>query len=501
MLQDIIELVTFVKNRKPSLSDVILTGLNGSTNLYQKLFQAIAQGEVTDDETASRYLYKSTQTDKKYLMLKNRLRERLVNSLLIINKKKISAETYSQAVHIGHKYYYAARVMSAAGAHQSAIMLAKTALTTAERFHLTELTLGCAALLRSIFAYAGAKREFSKYDKLCTEAYELLAAELKSVLLVEQLYVHLARTKSHDEQLARQAKRSMQKVKKLLTRHNSFAVQDAYFRIGTLYYQLIKDYPGLLDLLVLYEKYLLQHPHLFLHVQKGKFALLRIGAYLYLREFEKGKQEAERAMQLFRRGSNNWFTTLENYFLLCMQAGDFGRAEQLFDLATQHERFAVLSEVKKETWKVFEAYLLYALPDRRQQKTFRIQKFLNEVPIFQKDKAGLYPAILIAQVLFLFEFLDESRLEKTLESLRIYATRHLKQVSAPRTINFIKIMRLLFHYQYDLKKAEAKIQLPLARMQQALQAPREERDTLEIISYEYLCARLLERLKTFNKRT
>ncbi|MCS6917720.1 MAG: hypothetical protein NZM08_08570, partial [Chitinophagales bacterium] len=61
------------------------------------------------------------------------------------------------------------------------------------------------------------------------------------------------------------------------------------------------------------------------------------------------------------------------------------------------------------------------------------------------------------------------------------------------------IMRLLFNYHYDLRKAMAKIQAPLSRMQAALEAPREERELMEIISYEYLCTRIQDRLKTFNK--
>lgn len=498
-MQDIIELVTFISAKKPSASEYVdpTNGLEAS-NLYARFYQYVVQGKFTDDETASLILYNTKPSDKKYLMLKNRLRDRLVNSLLLINKKKVSGDAYNQAIHVSTKYCYAATMMAAAGARESALTLARSALSLAQKFQLFDILVQCSSLLRSLHAYAGNQSEFLKMTKLCNYALQEFENETKAKQYVEQLYVRLARTKSHDEALAHQAHQFLLRIKALLRRSPTFPLQDAYFRIGVIYYQLIKDYQKLLQHIDRFERYLLQHPHLYLQAQRGKFALLKITAYLYLRNFEQGKKEAEHALQLFRRGTNNWFTTLENYFLLCMQAGAFAQAEQLFDLATRHERFGVLPEVKIETWRVYEAYLMYALPNRRLQKTFRIQKFLNEVPIFQKDKAGLYPAILIAQVLFLFEMMDEQRLEKILENLRVYATRNLRRVSARRTMEFIKIMRLLFNYHYDLKKALSKIEAPLARMKEALKTTHEELDTLEIVAYEILVDRIVERLKGIN---
>ncbi|MDW8392623.1 MAG: hypothetical protein RMK52_00075 [Chitinophagales bacterium] len=488
-----------MNSRKPSEAEFIDPVRNDKNNLYNRLLRAVSEGKITNDESASRMLYNTSPGDKKFLMLKNRLRDRLVNSVVLINKKKISTEPLAQAMHSGSKYFIAAKLMATVGARDSALQLGRHALMLAQKFALTDLIFQSSELLRGLHAYSGNKKDFTQYHVVCEQALRDLNLESKAAYLFEELTVQLARTKSHDIRLAQQARHYFHQLRRMITQSSSFNLHTYYYRIGTLYYQLIKDYNKLIDLLNQHERYLQHYPHLNVQVQKGKFALLRIGAYLYLRDYAKGRQEAEQALQLFRRGSNNWFTTMENYFLLSMQAGDFEQAARLFDQATSHERFAHLPEVKKETWKVYEAYLLYALPERRRQKTFRIEKFLNEVPIFQKDKAGLYPSILIAQVLFLFEIMDEQRLEKTLESLRIFATRNLKAVSAPRTINFIKIMRLLFNYHYDLRKAMAKIQAPLSRMQAALEAPREERELMEIISYEYLCTRIQDRLKTFNK--
>ncbi len=87
-------------------------------------------------------------------------------------------------------------------------------------------------------------------------------------------------------------------------------------------------------------------------------------------------------------------------------------------------------------------------------KDFKVLKFLNEVPIYSKDKAGFYPAILIAQILFLIDRGDEDQLEQNIEALRIFSSRYLSDKKAPRTTIFIKMLRQLVNFNYDMKKGE-----------------------------------------------
>lgn len=61
---------------------------DGKENLYLKLFKGIADGVFNSDEEAALQLYQTSAKNKKYLMLKSRLKERLINTLFFLNHKK-----------------------------------------------------------------------------------------------------------------------------------------------------------------------------------------------------------------------------------------------------------------------------------------------------------------------------------------------------------------------------------------------------------------------------
>ncbi len=500
-MKDLIELVTYLRDRPPALSDALITSAHAEDeNLYLKLFHAIAKEQVQSDEQAAHFLYGAAPSEKKYQMLKVRLKERLINSIFLIPRRKISPASYFQMYHQCMKNYFAAQILLCTGARLAATSLAKASLNMAIKYEFNEFKWLTARILRNDAALRGAGQEVIRYNEIIHKALQAIRLENRAEHLYDMLLAQTARTRSHRPDTGALAKSAYQKCREMVKYRSSFNLQVTCFRIGMIYYQLIKDYPKLIKHLDQFESFLRRYPHAALPARRGEIALVKMVACIYLRDFAQGKRNAEEALRNFRHGSNNWFIVMENYFLLCMQALEFDLAEQLLDQTTRHERYAFQSTIRKETWKVFEAYLVYARPARKEKSPFRIDKFLNEVPIFYKDKSGLYPAVLIAQVLFLFDSWNEQRLERCLESLRIYASRYLKMAYSPRTIHFIKIMRILFNFHYDPKKAEARIAQKYQAMQQALSAKREELDTLEIIPYEYLCQKLIRRIHEVAKK-
>ncbi len=216
---------------------------------------------------------------------------------------------------------------------------------------------------------------------------------------------------------------------------------------------------------------------------------------LHLKDFTQGKINADQALKFYKKGSNNWFTVLENLFLLTMHSGKYENAAAIVEEVVHHPRFHLLHEQKHETWKIFEAYINYLIPGKLRSKDFKIHKFLNEVPIYSKDKAGFYPAILIAQLLYLLELEDEDKLERNIESLRIFSSRNLSGKKAPRTAVFIKMLRQLTQYNYDLKRVNQRCEKYLAQLKDSKFTADGEIDSMEIIPYEQAWVIILSRLQ------
>lgn len=465
-------------------------------NLYLQLFRGIADGTINSDEEAAAILYQTTPTDKKYLMLKSRLKDRLINTLFFINHKKIQESAYQQAVYQCNRNYFCSKLLLTHGARTSAIAMAKNTLSQSEKFDLNEITLLCARMLRHHYSMAGLKKEYERYNDLVTESLKRVRAENRAESMYEALVAEFGRSKAIHPELEQTAKDYFNQCKELAKYQSTFHLTILYYRIGMLYYQIIRNYRLLLNLCNRLQQYSKKHPKFYLASREGEVALLKMVCCLHLRDFSLGKQNAEEALQLYKKGSNNWFVVMENYFILAMHAGKFELATSIFEEVTHHQRFHLLSPEKQETWKIFEAYVNYLYPEKLKTKDFKILKFLNEVPIYSKDKAGFYPAILIAQILFLIDRKDEDQLEHNIEALRIFSARNLSEKKAPRTTLFIKMLRQLVNYNYDMKKVKLRTIPYLEKLKTPGENDMEEIDSMEIIPYENAWTIILSRLQT-----
>lgn len=165
-------------------------------NLYLQLFKGIAEGKYTTDEDAASDLYQSSSKDKRYQMLKSRLKDRLVNTLFFINHRKIHDSKYQQAVYQCNKNYFCAKLLLTHGARTSAISMAKTTLIQAQKFDLNEIVLLCARMLRHHYSLIGNKTEWERSNHIVIESQKKVRAESRAEYLYETIVSTYARTKA-----------------------------------------------------------------------------------------------------------------------------------------------------------------------------------------------------------------------------------------------------------------------------------------------------------------
>ena len=131
--------------------------------------------------------------------------------------------------------------------------------------------------------------------------------------------------------------------------------------------------------------------------------------------------------------------------------------------------------------------------------SFRLKKFLNDIPIFSRDKRGYNIPVLIIQILFLIVNKKYERLSDRMEAIEKYTTRYLKKNENFRSNCFIKMLLQIpkrnFHrvaVERHAKKYRDKLKsVPLSIANQAYE--------VEIIPYAHLWEYVLESLD--NKST
>ena len=151
-----------------------------------------------------------------------------------------------------------------------------------------------------------------------------------------------------------------------------------------------------------------------------------------------------------------------------------------------------MNETMIEHWNILKAYAYLMSPDGN---TFRLGKFLNEVPVFSKDKRGHNTNILIIQILFLLKKKKHDEIINKVESLKQYVSKYLRKDDTFRTSCFIKMLCQLpvgnFHpinVQRRTKKYYEKM-MELPKEQARMDVD------VEIVPYEVLWSKVLSMLR------
>ncbi len=174
----------------------------------------------------------------------------------------------------------------------------------------------------------------------------------------------------------------------------------------------------------------------------------------------------------------------------------------MFEQASSHPSFKHLDPVNAESWKISEAYLLYLLyvgrvsSNSEKAFSFRIAKFLNEVPIFSKDKKGMNIPILIVQILFTIAQQRYDLAIMRMDSIEKYCARYLRKDDTYRSNLFIKMLLCIpqagFHRVAVSRRAakyrDLLLKHPLEYANQGHQ--------IEVIPYEVLWEMALDSLGT-----
>jgi hypothetical protein len=215
---------------------------------------------------------------------------------------------------------------------------------------------------------------------------------------------------------------------------------------------------------------------------------------LHLRDFKTGTNAANQCQKLFNIGNLNWLIYLETYFLLCLQTNHYPKAKRIWTEVIKNKNFDSYPLDRKEKWKMYEAYLNYIyIDDDLNIKKFNLYKFLNEVPIYSKDKAGYNVSILIAQILLLLKESEYDKIISRAESLKMYVSRHVKRENSPRTYYFLKMLLVMIKYDFDPDKTKQIAQKFQDRMEE--KGAKGEIEEMEIIPYDTLWKQVLNMLE------
>ncbi|MFN0276631.1 MAG: hypothetical protein ACKVPJ_12870 [Chitinophagales bacterium] len=501
-LIEISKIVTKKRISKIEIFDKSL--LNKKDSKFNEFYEGLINEKFKTDEEAAKVLYDSTPLDDKYRQLKSRFTKRLLNTLFFLDANDPSFSDYHSAYYTCNKNWSQVRILLGSGARHSAVKIAAKTLTVAQNYRFSDIIVNCSRIMMSNASLNGDEKDYDVYADITRKSMKDLEYEIAAEEKYQRLTIGFATSAGVDLELAAKADTYIEDVSKLCELSDSYSLHFTRLQINILARQLRGDYAGTLEACENAEKFLNDNKPFNQKLRHATLALIKISCYLQLRDYESGKKNAEKCLELFQEGSNNWFTFLEYYFLLAMHTENYINAAGIFLKVANHARFPFTSEERQEKWKIFEAYLNYVfetenlnkdlLADASRRK-FRLLKFLNEVPHFTKDKKGYNVAILVLQVIYMLEKADYAGIISRSEALSVYCSRYLRKDDAYRSSCFLKMLLTMEKEDFKYERTKQMAFKYMRKLSEGSDDGNNNVNEWEIIPYEKLWEKVLNRLK------
>lgn len=485
------ELVNIVNRIKTQKIELLGKGNSKYSKLTSKLYDGIVSGKYGSEEEAAIDIYGTDFTPNNFAHLKKNLTKKLLNTLFFIDVSDIHLTDF-QKIHIAaERQRSAIRILLARGAKSISIGLAEKLLKTALKFEFTEISLELSRiLLRHYRTHDINPEKEKKYDAIVNDTLQIFLAEIEVDKWIGLSAKTLANSKITRIQKVKIITNYAKKINNIFPKIQSFKIGRLAYSVLIIEQEIQNNHKGIIQVCksainYFEKKKVITSKQLIIY-----FYINLLAAYIPLRKFIEGEKIAKSTLITVTEGSLNWYLTLDYYFLLSMHTLKYEKGLEIYNQAINHKSFRTLLPEFKELWKIYEAYLAYLQQvnklGRKETQQFKIAKFMNEVPIFSKDKKGVNVAIIIIQILFLIAQGKEIKIIDKVESLRMYVHAHLRNDDSLRSNIFIKMLLNMvksnFHKVGTLRRT-AQLR---EKLEKTPMASKGQSKYVEIIPYEIL---------------
>jgi hypothetical protein len=416
---------------------------------FQSLYSAIINNQVKNDQDALQLIY-SDRNINAYRVLKSRFQKTIINEITNLNiKSKMVSQNSRIQQEILENQKLLSLINNSFNLKESQLILQlilKSSLKTGDVFLILDSSL-------KLYEYSKIWNKSSKdqeyYWNLILEHEKFLLEKIK----VTKVYAYFINCISSNKNLTSlQIDSEIELILTEIVKSNTpdyFSKHKIYSSL--YYYYFIKS--NIPEIILVCENAI--------RYFKAKTNLNKFGYFSFVIKYSyvlMFLQQNIRAKKYFNmmldkkisRKQTIWLNINMYAIKNLIYLSEYKEAMiKLIDVTRHHSFEKVRTPYFTEIFKIKEAYLNVLLKMNKfelenssllKKKAFRINKFLNEVPNYSKDKMGSNISILIIHIFYLLIDKNYDLILNRLEALKAYSHRYLRNDDSLRSNAFIKIL-------------------------------------------------------------
>lgn len=478
------------------------------TGKSQLLLNGILENRVIDRKTAMKVVYGGPVNSKTLNQLISRLENKILNLLFLIDLDQSNFKESSRALHSVCKNLYASKILFDRTERTVAIKLIERAFKISDKFEMTEFSISMCRELQRHYAYLEPnKRKHEFYRGKFEELKPILEAEMLS----EQYYCEISKyqavkRETFNEKTLKMHEAYCFELRQIQKNIKSVAFNMDTFQICIYYYIKTRNFEKAMELGYEALKFFDNKTYDAV-LQKYLIRNDLIACSIQLKKFVVAEQYLDQNLALITAGSFNWFKLLNLQFLNFAMQEDYNNIQQIIYKVFTSDRFKRFS-IHYESWLIKEAYVHFLIQmgkvdqaqlDKYPLRPFRLNRFLNDVPLYSKDKRGLNISILIIQMLFLILQKKFDQVIDRMDALQQYTYRYLRNDETYRSNCFIKMLLKIPDAGFNPIRTQRHVENLHKKLLATSMDISEQSSEIEVIPYENLwemVIQLLEKVKS-----
>lgn len=459
------------------------------------LYKLVKEEKAKTDDDAAFLALNSTPFTEEYQKIKAEFQDRIINLVFFIDSNKLNRNFLGRTTMKTAKHMAAARILINHGEDNAVVPLMEETYLLNKALERTDWGFMLLNFLVTYAAYQNRPDDFDKYSSELLLSYDSYKYELHSEIYKQELTLAFLKSESEKYKYAAKSKKYFELLRDWYVKSPTYTLFFNMIEVGVYYGYITRNYQLIIDLANERDSFMLKNPQFKNTFNNAKSAIVRLESYLYLREYEKGKEEARNCLELFLPGTVNWLAFLEYYFLLCMHAKNYAQSLNVYYEVLKHPSFPDLNPEYKERWKYFEPYLNYLVPDDFLKENFDMLSFLDEISYYTEHKSDNNIVVMIGQIIIMIDVGELDKLSSRTHYLDSYINKYVNKTIYPRTDIFLRMLLHLFETGFNADKAEKEMAGQWKKLLPDKKSKLFATEPLEIIPYEQLWVSLLEKLR------
>ena len=506
---DIYQLSKLVSKQKVKAIGLFKDNKINTETKYLYLFEGILDNKINNDAEAKRELNYS-ENSKSFLKFKERYTKKILDYILLsettINTGEFINEEYCRLLQL----YSAAKIIQYKQQSNNSIKLYLYVFQYAKKYEFLDLQLFTGIQIKSHYAFVEPnKKKFIYY----TEEFNRIKNTMNKSLELDKFYDDISHQNImiKQDQMKEFKKQTMigsQELVKKIEDNDPYLYKSKVYEIAAYAYTINDE----LEKSIQISKTSIQLSNEKEHVPSFKlYGTYKdiMSNYLKLMDFENAKLYLSKILDISVTHSHNYFRMKSLEFSLYAFSKDY---ENLFKTTVDVLSSKRLKDYKihLEEWRLREAFANILLESGNVDKkvtqlpgykNFKLNKFLNEVDMFSKDKRGTNISILIVELIHFLLRKQYDKILDRLDALNQYTYRYLRNDNTLRSNCFIKMLLKLPEAEYHPLRTERYVKKYEAKLEEnPFQISLKSID-VEIIPYEQLWEIIIEILdNNMNKK-